>query len=141
LDSHWQTKATLLYEDNLACIAMSENPVRLKFSRHFIRFDIKQYFVRELVLAGFLKLVHLRTHKMVADALTKSLPSRSTAFVGHRQIMTGHVSFATRPLHASESNFERLLRALHLPYFFGLIAYTMNPFSSLTLHPGLLSRV
>jgi len=28
-----QTKATLLHEDNLVCIAMSENPVRRKFSR------------------------------------------------------------------------------------------------------------
>ena len=76
-----QTKATLLYEDNLACVAMSENPVRQKFSRHI---DIRKYYVRELVLNG-LKLLPLRTHKMVADALTKSLPS--PAFVGHRQIM------------------------------------------------------
>ena len=29
-----QTKATLLYEDNLAGVAMSKNPVRRKFSRH-----------------------------------------------------------------------------------------------------------
>jgi len=72
---------------------MSENPVRRKLYCHI---DIKQYFVRELVLGGFLKLVPLRTHKMVADALTKSLPS--LAFVGHRQIMTGHVPFATRLL-------------------------------------------
>ena len=54
-----QTKATLLYEDNLACAAMSENPVRQKFSRHI---DIHQYCVREIVLNGFLKLVPLRTH-------------------------------------------------------------------------------
>ena len=72
---------------------MSENPARRKFSRHI---DFKQYFVRELVLAWFLKLVPLRNHKMVADALTKSLPS--PAFVGHRQIMTGHVPFAIRLL-------------------------------------------
>ena len=65
------SEATLLYEENLACVAMSENPVRRKFSRHI---DIREYFVREIVLAGFLKLVPLRTHKMVADALTKSLP-------------------------------------------------------------------
>jgi len=88
-----QTKATLLYEDNLACVAMSENPVRRKFSRHI---DIRKYNVRELVLNGFLKLVPLRTHKMVADALNKSLPS--PAFVGHRQIMTGHASFAAKLL-------------------------------------------
>ena len=29
-----QTKATLLYEDNLACVVMSENPVCRKISRH-----------------------------------------------------------------------------------------------------------
>jgi len=34
--------------------------------------------------------------QMVADALTKSLPS--PAFVGHRQIMTGHASFAAKLL-------------------------------------------
>jgi len=90
-----QTKATLLYENNLAYIAMSENPVHRKFSCHI---DIKRYFVREFILAGFLKLVPLRTHKIVADALrlTKSMPS--PAFVGHRQVMTGHVPFAARPL-------------------------------------------
>jgi len=52
--------------------------------------------VREVVLAGFLKLVPLRTLNMAADALTKSVPS--PAFVGHRQIMTGHVPFAARLL-------------------------------------------
>ena len=88
-----QTKATLIYEDNLACIALSENPVRRKISRHI---DIRKYYVRELVLAGFLKLEPLRTHRMLADALTKSLPS--PAFVGHRQTMTGHVPFAARLL-------------------------------------------
>jgi len=86
-------KATLLYEDNLACVAMSENPVRQKFSCHI---DTRKYYVRELVLNGFLKLVPSRTHKMVADALTKSL--LSPGFVGHRQIMTGHAPFAARLL-------------------------------------------
>ena len=56
-----QTQATLLSKDNLACVAMSENPVRRKFSRHI---DIRKYYVREFVLAGFLKLVPLRTHKL-----------------------------------------------------------------------------
>ena len=87
-----QTKATLLYEDNLVCVAMSENLVRRK-SRQT---DIRKYYVRKLVLNGFLKLVPLRTHKMVADSLTKSLLSPD--FVGHRQIMTGHASFAARLL-------------------------------------------
>ena len=29
-----QAQANLLYEDNFACVAMSENPVCRKFSRH-----------------------------------------------------------------------------------------------------------
>jgi len=90
-----QTKATLLYKDNLACVAMSKNLVRRKRSLHI---DIRNYFVHELVLNGFLKLVPLRTHKMVADALNKSLPSRAFAFVRHHQIMTGHASSAARLL-------------------------------------------
>ena len=88
-----QAAATRVYEDNLACIAMSENPVRRKYSRHI---DIRRYFVRELVLAGVMQLIPLRTDKMVADALTKSLPSPS--FVKHREVMLGRVPFAARAL-------------------------------------------
>ena len=64
-----------------------------EISRHI---DIIEYFVRELVLAGSVKLMPLRTRKMVADALTKSL--LTPAFVRHRQIMTGVASYATRLL-------------------------------------------
>jgi len=74
---------------------MSENPVRCKFSRYI---DIRRYFVRELVKAGFFKLIPLRTHKMVADALTKSLPS--PAFIGHRRVMMGQTPFALRFWHS-----------------------------------------
>ena len=45
LDFHQpQTSPTTVYEDNLACIAMSENAVRRKYSRHI---DISRYFVRK----------------------------------------------------------------------------------------------
>jgi len=90
-----QNTATEIYEDNLACVAMSENPVRRKFSRHI---EIRRYFVREVVKAGFVKLIPLRTHKMVADALTKSLPS--PAFIGHRRVMMGQTLFALKFLHS-----------------------------------------
>ena len=45
-----------------------------------------------MVAAGVIKLVPLRTHLMVADALTKSLPS--PAHIKHRDIMLGHVPFS-----------------------------------------------
>ena len=70
---------------------MSENPVRRKFSRHI---DIRRYFIRELVKAGIVRIIPLHTDKMVADALTKSLPS--PAFVAHRKVMRGHVPFALK---------------------------------------------
>jgi len=86
----WEQLCVLRYEQkpcaskilsthcNLACIAMSENPVRRKFSPHI---DIRRYFVRKLVF----KLIPLRTHKMVADAFTKSFPF--SAFISHRKVM------------------------------------------------------
>ena len=88
-----QLAPTDVCEDNLVCVAMSENPVRRKFSRHI---DIRRYFVRELVGNKTLRLVPLRTHLMVADALTKSLPS--PAHIKHRDVMLGRVPFAARSL-------------------------------------------
>ena len=51
-----QTDPTNLYEDNLAAVAMSINPVRRKYSRHI---DIHRHYVRELALAGLVKLILL----------------------------------------------------------------------------------
>jgi hypothetical protein len=54
-----------------------------------------------MVPAGVVKLVPLRTHLMVVDALTKSLPSPAhISNIKHREIMLGHVpfSFAARTL-------------------------------------------
>jgi len=90
-----QKTVTEIYEDNLTCVTMSQNPVCCKFSRHI---DIRRYFVRELVKAGLVKLVPLRTHKMVADALTKSLPS--PAFIGLRRIMMDQTPYALKFLHS-----------------------------------------
>ena len=84
---------TRIYEDNLACVAMSENPVRRKYSRHI---DIRRYFVRDMVAQQVLKLVPLRNNLMVADALTKSLPA--PAHAKHRDVMIGRVPFCARTL-------------------------------------------
>jgi hypothetical protein len=86
------TGPTRVYEDNLACVAMSENPVRRKYSRHI---DIRRYFVRDLVAQQILKLVPLRTNLMVANAITKSLPT--PAHAKHRDIMIGRVHRSGAP--------------------------------------------
>ena len=85
-----------LYLYNLACVAMSENPVRRKYSLHI---DIRRYFVRDLVAQNVLKLIPLRTSLMVADALTKSLPA--PAHAKHRNVMIGRVPFSVRTLRPS----------------------------------------
>jgi len=90
-----QNTATEMYEDNLACVPISANPVRRKFSRHI---DICRYFVRELVKAGVVRLIFLRTHKMVADALPKRLPL--PAFISHRRVMMGQTPYVLKFLHS-----------------------------------------
>ena len=85
-----QENPTNVYEDNLACVAMSENPVRRKFSRHI---DIRYYFVRNLVAQKVIRLIPFSTHKMVTDQLTKSLPAPTHA--KHRDVMIGCAPFET----------------------------------------------
>ncbi len=80
-----QTAPTNIYEDNLVCIVMSTNSVRRKSSRHS---DIRVHFCRELYAAGVMKFIPLRTHLMVADALTKSLPG--PVLKQYREVMFGH---------------------------------------------------
>jgi hypothetical protein len=84
---------TQVYEDNLACVAMSENTVRRKYSRHI---DIRRYFVRDLVAQNVFKLIPLRTSLMVADTFTKGLPA--PAHAKHRDTMIGRVPFSVRTL-------------------------------------------
>jgi hypothetical protein len=95
-----QLQPTCIYEDNLACIAMSENPVRRKYSRHI---DIRRYFVRELDLIGVLRLVALRTHLMFADALTKSLPG--PAHIQHCGVMFGTTPFGPHDTFSARRKF------------------------------------
>jgi hypothetical protein len=86
--------ASVNYEDNLECISMSSNPVRRKSSRHI---DIRVHFCHELYAAGVMHLIPLRTHLMVADTLTKSLPG--PVLTHHREVMFGHTPFFVRLLH------------------------------------------
>jgi hypothetical protein len=74
-----QVLPTIVYEDNRACIAMSENQVHRERSKHI---DVRKYFVRDLVEAKVLKLVPCNTKEMVADALTKSLTYPSFKMYG-----------------------------------------------------------
>ena len=61
-----------MYEDSRAVICMTENPVNHKASRHI---DTRRYWIGEAVAAKVIRLLPCTTQKMVADALTKSLPA------------------------------------------------------------------
>jgi len=56
--------------------------------------DVRRHLFRELVKAGIVKLTPIRTHKMVADALTKSLPL--PAFIAHHKVMLEQIPFSTK---------------------------------------------
>ena len=80
-----QLTPTRLFEDNRACRMLSENPVRNERTKHI---DYRVHSLRDRVKAGTVKLVDCPTADMLADALTKALPS--PAFTRHRDIMMGN---------------------------------------------------
>ena len=65
-----QIGVTKIYEDNQGCIALSENPVMHRRTKHI---DIRYHFIRERVESGEVKLCYVPTEQQLADLLTKPL--------------------------------------------------------------------
>eukprot|EP00873_Tetraselmis_striata_P010321 jgi/Tetstr1/430585/TSEL_020382.t1 len=65
-----QSEATVIFEDNQRCIALTRNPMTHGRSKHIA---IKYHFTREKVLSGEVAIEYCPTAQMVADALTKAL--------------------------------------------------------------------
>eukprot|EP00873_Tetraselmis_striata_P010320 jgi/Tetstr1/430584/TSEL_020381.t1 len=65
-----QSEATVIFEDNQSCIALTRNPMTHGRSKHIA---IKYHFTREKVLSGEVAIEYCSTAQMVADALTKAL--------------------------------------------------------------------
>lgn len=82
-----QQQATPIFEDNSACIQMSKNPVQHNKTKHI---DLHHHFVRERVEGGDVKLVWVPTGEMIADLLTKALPTAT--FEKLRDMMFDQVS-------------------------------------------------
>lgn len=70
-----QKEPTIIYEDNMGCIGMSENPIMHQRSKHI---DIRFHFLRETVVSGQVLLTFIPTMKQLADLLTKALPKART---------------------------------------------------------------
>jgi len=124
--SQTHTKATLLYEDNLACVAMSKNPVRQRFSCH-LTFVITMC-VNSYWLAFSNLCLYAPRHKMVANVPTKNF--LSLAFVGLRnhQIMTGNTSFSARLLRYVGGDLSADFERCVFPYYFSIdCLYVFSP--------------
>ncbi|GJY12088.1 ribonuclease H-like domain-containing protein [Tanacetum coccineum] len=66
------SSATLVYCDNVSAVYLSSNPVQHQRTKH-IEIDI--HFVRDLVAAGQVQVLHVPARYQFADIFTKGLPS------------------------------------------------------------------
>ncbi|GJT44819.1 ribonuclease H-like domain-containing protein [Tanacetum coccineum] len=64
--------ATLVYCDNISSVYMSANPVQYQWTKH-IEIDI--HFVRDMVTAGEVRVLHVPSCYQYDDIFTKGLPS------------------------------------------------------------------
>ena len=69
---HHPTRTSLVYNDNVSAIYMSENPIQHQRTKH-IEIDI--HFVREKVQRGQIRVLHVPSRYQLADIFTKGLPS------------------------------------------------------------------
>ena len=67
-----QEHATVIYEDNTACLAIANNPLTSKKARHI---KVKYHFVRQLIGDKEIELKYKPTDDMLADIFTKPLDS------------------------------------------------------------------
>nr|GEW92380.1 ribonuclease H-like domain-containing protein [Tanacetum cinerariifolium] len=64
--------ATLVYCDNVCAIYLAANPVQHQRTKHI---EIDTHFVRDLVAAGQVRVLHVPSRYQYADIFTKGLPS------------------------------------------------------------------
>ncbi|GKA11247.1 ribonuclease H-like domain-containing protein [Tanacetum coccineum] len=68
----FKSTATLVYCDNVSAVYVSANPVQRQRTKH-IEIDI--HFVRDMVTAGQVRVLHVPSLFQYADIFTKGLPS------------------------------------------------------------------
>ena len=66
------TTATTLFSDNQAAIALTRDHQYHARTKHI---DVRYHFIRWVIEQGSLRLIYCPTDDMVADTLTKALPS------------------------------------------------------------------
>ena len=64
------TSPTIMYEDNQGTIALVENPIRHKRSKHI---DIRYHYTRDALTNNEISLVYIPTADQLADVMTKAI--------------------------------------------------------------------
>lgn len=80
-----QSAATVIHEDNQGCIALADNPIHHKRTKHI---DIRYHFVRERIESEEIKVSYVPTEHQLADLLTKALPRDRMVYL--RDHVMGH---------------------------------------------------
>lgn len=65
-----QSLATPIYSDNQGCLAIAQDPIGHRRTKHI---DVRYHYIRELIAHGKATVSYLPTADMVADILTKPL--------------------------------------------------------------------
>jgi hypothetical protein len=66
------SRATMVYCGNVSAVYLSTNPVQHQRTKHV---EIDLHFVRECVVVGDVRVLHVPTTSQLADIFTKGLPS------------------------------------------------------------------
>ena len=88
---HDVSRATLVYRDNVSAVYLSANPVHHRHTKH-IELDIR--FVREQVVLGRIRVLHVPTAQQFADVMTKGLPTSTFEEFRSSLCVTNDVSTA-----------------------------------------------
>ena len=79
------SEPTMIYEDNQACISISEGETDKKWTKHIAK---HYHFVREAMKKGLVLLIYCKTAMQVADIFTKQLFPKH--FERLRRVLMGH---------------------------------------------------
>ena len=77
-------KCITVREDNEGAISLANNPLSSARSRHI---DVRHHFLREKVVDGTVRILHVRTADQHADGMTKPLEKKD--FIIHRKFLMG----------------------------------------------------
>jgi hypothetical protein len=73
LDFGYKVKTPTLYSDNKACLAIANNPIHHKYTKHI---DVRLHFIRELIQRKLIEVDYVSTDVNVADIFTKGLSKK-----------------------------------------------------------------